>query len=170
MDVLVRAEQPQDTDAVREINTLAFGGTLEARLVDALRGAAGAISLVATTDGRAVGHILFTPITIDPPSTTKAVAGLAPMAVHPEFQRAGIGTRLVRAGLEECRRHGYAAIVVVGHPEYYPRFGFVQGHTKNLACEFEVPPEVFMVLELEAGALDGCRGVIRYRPEFAAFG
>jgi len=88
------------------------------------------------------------------------------MSVRPEYQRVGVGGQLVRTGLEECRRRGYSAVVVVGHPEYYPRFGFVPAETKGLECEFLVPREAFMVLELEAGALSRLAGVVRYRPEF----
>lgn len=169
MKIVVRAEQARDAADVREINEQAFGGPLEARLVDALRDSPEALSLVATVDERVVGHILFTPVTIDPPIAGRRIAGLAPMAVRPEVQRSGIGRALVRVGLEECRRGEYAAVVVVGHPGYYPRFGFVPGHTMNLDCEFPVPADVFMVLELEPGALAGCSGIIRYRPEFSAF-
>lgn len=90
------------------------------------------------------------------------------MAVRPEFQRRGIGSRLVRAGLEECRRAGYAAAVLVGHPGFYPRFGFSPAIAKGLKCEFPVPQDVFMVVELAAGALDGTAGLVRYPPEFVA--
>src|SRR6185436_6762753 len=115
-----------------------FGAPREARLVDALRGSPQSISLVATLDDRVIGHILFTPITIDPPTVVR-VAGLAPMAVRPTNQHQGVGGQLVQAGLEQCRQRGYAAVVLVGHPEYYPRFGFVPAHTKGLVCEFPVP-------------------------------
>ncbi len=164
-NVLIRHEEPSDAAQVREVNDLAFGTTTESRLVDALREAPGSISLVATVDSRVIGHILFTPVTIDSAIATRA-AGLGPMAVHPEHQRAGVGSRLVQAGLDECRRRGYRAVVVVGHPEYYPRFGFVPAHTKGLTCEFPVPPAVFMVLELDSGALTGVTGLVRYHPEF----
>jgi putative acetyltransferase len=162
----IRAERPGDADGIRDTNALAFGEPLEARLVDALRGAPGSLSLVAIDDGRVVGHIFFTPVTIEPP-VTRRMAGLAPMAVRPECQRSGIGSQLIRAGLEECRRHGYSAVVVLGHPEYYPRFGFVPAHTYGLTCEFPSPPEAFMAVELEAGALRGVRGLVRYMPQFA---
>ena len=168
MKISVRFEGPHDATAVREINEQAFGGLQEARIVDALRDSPDSISLVATVDERVVGHILFTPVTIEPHAARVRVAGLAPMAVRPEFQRSGVGSALVRAGLEECRGRGYAAVVVVGHPEYYPRFGFVPAHTKRLECEYPVPREAFMTIELEAGALTGRAGVVRYRPEFAA--
>jgi putative acetyltransferase len=165
-DVAIRPEEPRDEADVHETNEQAFGAPLEARLVDALRGSPGSISLVATLDDRVIGHILFTPVTIEPAAPVR-IAGLAPMAVRPEYQCKGVGTQLVRAGLHECRRLGYAAVVLVGHPEYYPRFGFVPAHTRNLACEFPVPPEAFMVLELDPGALAGSSGVVHYRPEFA---
>jgi putative acetyltransferase len=139
---------------------------LEARIVDALRGSPDSISLVATVDQRVVGHILFTPVTVEPPARIR-VAGLAPMAVRPEFQRAGIGSELVRAGLQECRRRGYAAVVVVGHPEYYPRLGFLPADTWGLKYVDPVPREVFMAVELDSGALTGCSGIVRFRPEFA---
>jgi putative acetyltransferase len=167
MNVSIRLAQSRDAADVRETNEQAFGSPLEARLVEALRGAPDSVSLVATMDDRVVGHILFTPVTIEPSATVR-VAALAPMSVRPIYQRQGVGSQLVRAGLEECRQRGYTAVVVVGHPEYYPRFGFVPAHTRSLDCEFPVPQEAFMALELDAGALTGLSGVVRYRPEFAA--
>lgn len=167
--VEIRLEQPGDVLGVRETNEQAFESPLEADLVDALRPTSDYLSLVAALEGRIVGHILFTPITMDPP-VDRRIAGLAPMAVRPECQRSGIGGRLIRAGLEECRRRGYAAVVVLGHPDYYPRFGFVPAQTFGVTCEFPSPPEAFMALELESGALSGAAGIVHYRPEFAAVG
>jgi putative acetyltransferase len=166
----VRFEQRGDEPGVRETNELAFGGPLEANLVDALResarrGTPEYLSLVAVIDGRVVGHILFTPVVIEPPAERR-IAGLAPMAVRPEHQRSGIGSQLIRAGLEECRRSGYSAVVVLGHPEYYPRFGFVPAHAFGLTCEFPSPPEAFMAMELEPEALGAIRGLVRYLPQF----
>ena len=165
----VRFEQPGDEAGVRETNELAFGEPLEAGLVDALRdslrGTPDYLSLVATIGKQVVGHILFTPITIEP-ARNCPIAGLAPMAVRPEHQRSGIGGQLIRAGLKECRRSGYSAVVVLGHPEYYPRFGFVPAHTFGLTCEFPSPPEAFMAIELEPKALGGIRGLVRYLPQF----
>ena len=163
---MVRFEEARDIDGVRETNELAFGTPLEARLVDALRGADHSLSLVATMDDRVVGHILFTPVNLEPANDAR-VAGLGPMAVRPAHQRAGIGGQLIRAGLDACRRHGYAAVVVVGHPEYYPRFGFVRADTWRLTCEFPVPPEAFMVCALEEDAGNRVSGLVRYLPEFA---
>ena len=163
----VRLEQPGDEPGIREVNEEAFGEPLEARLVDALRGTPDYLSLVATIADRVVGHILFTPIVIEP-LVDRRIAGLAPMAVRPGHQRSGIGSQLIRAGLEECRRSGYSAVVVLGHPEYYPRFGFVPAHTFGLSCEFPSPPEAFMALELVDSSLSGLSGLVRYRSEFSA--
>jgi putative acetyltransferase len=169
--ISVRLEQPDDASGIRETNELAFEGPLEANLVDALResavrGTPDYLSLVATLDERVVGHILFTVVTIEP-SVDRRIAGLGPMAVRPEHQRSGIGGQLIRAGLEECRRNGYVAVVVLGHPEYYPRFGFAPAHTFGLTCEFPSPPEAFMAIELKPGALSGGRGLVHYLPQFA---
>jgi putative acetyltransferase len=165
--MVVRVEQPGDAVGIRETNELAFESPLEAGLVDALRSAKDYLSLVATLDEQVVGHILFTPVTLEP-SVDLRIAGLAPMAVRPEHQRRGVGGKLIRAGLDECRRSGYSAVVVLGHPEYYPRFGFVPAHTFGLTCEFPSPPEAFMAIELDAGALSGIGGVVHYLPQFAA--
>lgn len=166
MSTVIRLESRGDEASIRETNELAFGSPLEARLVEALRETADYLSLVATLDGRVVGHILFTPVTIEP-AVDRRIAGLAPMAVRPEHQRSGIGGQLIRVGLEECRRSGYSAVVVLGHPEYYPRFGFAPAHTFGLTCEFPSPPEAFMAIELDAGTLNGIRGMVRYHAVFS---
>jgi len=163
----IRPEGSLDAAAVRIVNERAFGQPAEAALVDALRGVAGAISLVATIDARVVGHILFTPVQVGVEPSVPAI-GLAPMAVLPEYQRQGIGSRLVRAGLDACRSGGHAVVVVVGHPTFYPRFGFITGATAGLECEYDVPADAFMVLELRPGALALTRGLVRYRPEFSS--
>ncbi len=92
--------------------------------------------------------------------------GLAPMAVLPVHQRRGIGSSLVRAGLEACTQLGFAAVIVLGHAEYYPRFGFQPASRFALRCEYDVPDDVFMALELEAGILTGKTGTIQYHPAF----
>ena len=163
----IRAERAGDESAVRRVNELAFGRAGEADLVDALREAAGAqVSLVAADGGRIVGHILFSPVSIEPEDSSFAASGLAPMAVLPEWQRRGVGSALVRAGLDECRRAGRNAVVVLGHPGYYPRFGFVAASRFGLRCEYPVPDEAFMAAELAPGALAGRGGLVKYRPEF----
>ena len=165
IELAIRLERSGDEIAVRQVNERAFGRAAEASLVDSLRGSDGSISLVATTAGRVIGHIMFTPVTLDEVADVR-VAGLAPMAVLPEHQRAGVGTDLLRAGLAACREQDYAAVVVVGHPEYYPRFGFVPANGYGLQCEFPVPPEAFMVAVLDAQVLPELTGVVRYRREF----
>ena len=164
---IIRTEEPRDVDQIRVVNERAFGGPGEAALVDALRGTPGTLSLVAASGDRIVGHILFSFVRIDGAATTLVMSGLAPMAVLPECQRQGIGSQLVRAGIDACRSAGHDAVVVVGHPDFYPRFGFVLADTKALRYEHEVPREAFMVLELRPAALADTRGVVRYRPEFA---
>jgi len=166
MSVTIRPEEPRDIDHVRVVNERAFESPDEAALVDALRATPGALSLVAADGDRIVGHILFTPVQIESRAMAIRAVGLAPMAVLPEYQRRGIGSELVRRGLDMCRASGQEAVVVVGHPTFYPRFGFVPAFTKDLDCEFTVPRDVFMVLELRAGALASAHGVVRYRPEF----
>ena len=163
--ITVRAETAEDIPVIRRVNGLAFGQPGEAELVDALRAAARPyISLVAVSEGQVVGHIFFSPVTLESEDSA-FILGLAPMAVLPEYQRRGIGSRLVRAGLEECLRIGCDVVVVVGHSKYYPRFGFVPASQKGLKCEYQVPDEVFMVAELRPDALAG-RGLVKYRPEF----
>ena len=165
--ISVRPEQALDADAVRDINDKAFGSPAEGRIVELLRAAEESLSLVATKDDLVVGHILFTAVSIEP-AVGFRVAGLGPMSVLPEHQRSGIGSQLVRAGLETCRQHGYSAVVVVGHPEYYPRFGFEPAHSGGLTlADFDVPQDVFMVVELEAGVGERLKGAVRYRREFA---
>ena len=168
MKVYVRPEEPSDAPAVRRVNEQAFEGTLEADIVESLRGAEGVISLVAVRNDSVVGHIMFTPVTLASAPADLKVAGLGPMAVRPDLQRLGIGRQLVRDGLHHCRARGFKAVVVVGHPEYYPRFGFAPAHNWDLLYEHPLPREAFMAMELEPGVLVGQHGVVRYRPEFSA--
>ena len=164
----VRPERPEDRHAVRHVNERAFGRPDEADLVDRLREeVASYFALVALLDGEIVGHIAFTPVALDPPKPQLNARGLAPMAVLPAYQRTGIGTALVREGLAACRRSGADVVVVLGHPAYYPRFGFEPAAAFDLASEYDAPPEAFMVLELVPGALEGVEGTVQYH---AAFG
>lgn len=162
----VRAERARDRASVRALHRRAFGTEAEANLVDALREKARPlVSLVAQERGRVVGHILFSPVTLGGPAEPR-IMGLAPMAVAPERQRRGIGSALVRAGLEACRALGCDAVVVLGHPSYYPRFGFSPAARFGLGCEYEAPPEAFQLLELRPGALRGAAGTVRYHAAF----
>ena len=162
----VRPEISSDRAGVRAVNVAAFGGPAEASLVDILRERARpSVSLVAAGEGRVIGHILFTPVTLDG-HPDLPLLGLAPMAVAPGRQRQGIGTALVAAGLARCQDEGAAAVVVLGHPAFYPRFGFGPAAAYGLACEFPAPPDAFMVRELRAGALAGRPGLVRYHAAF----
>ena len=163
----VRPETPEDIESIRRVNEQAFGQKDESEIVTKLRERGVlTISLVAIQDGEIVGHIAFSPVDIETEGSSFKAISLAPMAVPPAYQRRGIGSQMVWAGLEECRRLGYEIVVVVGYPDYYPRFGFVPANPKGIGCEFEVPDEAWMVLELWEGALTGRRGKIRFQPEF----
>ena len=168
-DTLIRLEAVADVAAVRRVNEAAFAQPDEGRIVDAIRAAGAAtLSLVAVTGDTLVGHILFSPVTIATPAEARSAVGLAPMAVLPELQRCGIGSLLVRAGLERLRRERQPAVVVLGHPTYYPRFGFVPASRFGLRWELDCPDEAFMALELIGGSLAGLQGgVVRYRPELS---
>jgi putative acetyltransferase len=166
--VEIRDEASGDAEAIHRVNALAFGQPDEANLVDSLRAAGAALlSLVAVDAGRIVGHILFSPVSISSPAGDFAAVGLGPMAVLPDRQRLGIGSELVRRGLAALRNRGHGVVVVLGHPAYYPRFGFVRASTHKIRWEHDAPDEAFMVLELALGALAGRGGIVRYRSEFA---
>jgi putative acetyltransferase len=165
MNVLIREERPEDRLAVYEVNRRAFPTPAEADLVDALRPMADPlISLVAVLDGRVVGHILFTPVRVVGETGERTALGLAPMAVFPEFQSQGIGSRLVRAGLDACRALGYPAVVVLGHPDYYPRFGFEPAAPRGLHYKDASFDPYFFVIGLAPGALEGLSGWVEYLP------
>jgi len=165
--MLIRAEERRDWAAVHAVNVSAFETPAEANLVDALREQARPlVSLIAEDNGAIVGHIMFSPVSLSGHPALK-IMGLAPMAVAPEHQRKGIGSALVRAGLEQCKQLGLSAVVVLGHPAYYPRFGFSSCARFGIGCEYEVPEEVFMVVELQAGFLRGASGKVRYHAAFS---
>jgi len=169
MDIEIRDEKPGDVGPIWNVNKPAFGRVGEAALVDRLRQAGKiAVSLVAWMDVYAVGHILFTPVQIE--NCPAPAVGLGPMAVLPNFQRRGFGGRLIRAGLKRCREKGYGLVVVLGHPDYYPKFGFVPAGQYGLKCEFDAPPEAFMVRGLIPGVLEQTSGLVKYAKEFGDVG
>ena len=162
----IRAEKQKDWTSVYRVNTSAFETPAEANLVGALRAPTKPIlSLVAEVNGHIVGHIMFSPVVLSGHAELD-IMGLAPLAVVPEHQRKGIGSKLVGTGLQRCRKLGFGAVVVLGHPEYYPRFGFVSSRHFDIDCEYDVPQEAFMVVELEAGFLRGVSGTIKYHAAF----
>ncbi len=164
----IRQEDRADRAAVHAVNRAAFGTSAEAHLVDLLRPKAGKlVSLVAEVDDTVVGHVLFSPVSLSAHDNLN-IMGLGPMAVAPDHQRKGIGSALVREGLEQCKQLGCQAVVVLGHAEYYPRFGFVPAARYAIRSEFDVPEDVFMIAELVAGALRGASGVVRYDEAFGS--
>jgi putative acetyltransferase len=166
--MLIRSEEQKDWAAVHAVNVSAFETSAEANLVDALREQAQpVVSLVAEDKGAIVGHIMFSPVVL-PGHPELKIMGLAPMAVAPGHQRKGIGSALVRTGLEQCKQLGFGAVVVLGHPDYYPRFGFSPSTHFCIGCEYEVPEEVFMVVELQPGVLQGASGKVKYHAAFSA--
>lgn len=163
--VNIRSERPEDYEAIREVHRRAFPTGLEARLVDRLReDGAVLVSLAAFQEARLVGHILFSRLRIETESGAMPAAALAPVAVIPEEQRRGIGSALVRKGLESCRERGESIVVVLGDPDYYRRFGFSTEPARGLESPY--PAEYLMALELQPGALAGVRGYARYARAF----
>lgn len=163
-EIVIRPERPGDEPAIRRVNREAFGQPDEAALVDALRrGCPDLLSLVAVDRSEIVGHILFSPATIGEVEG----CGLAPMAVLPGRQRQGIGSRLVRAGVKLLRERGVPFVIVLGHPGYYPRFGFERASARGISAQWDVPDETFMILVFDEAVMRAVRGVARYRPELS---
>lgn len=163
----IRKEAPGDVPAIRRVNRLAFAQPQESRIVDQVRGnCRGILSLVAREGTQVLGHILFSPAVLKSGSVALRGMGLAPMAVHPDHQGRGIGSRLVITGLGHLLRKQCPFVVVLGHPAYYPRFGFDRASRFDIRSEWEVPDEAFMILPLDPSALRGISGIAKYRPEF----
>ena len=163
----IRPEILEDQASIHYVNQEAFGRNQEADLVDKLRKRGVlTVSLIAVQETAIVGHIAFSPVEIASEKSSFWALTLAPMAVLPSHQNKGIGSKLVIVGLQECLRLGHEIIVVVGHPNYYPRFGFVPANPKGIECEFEAPHEAWMIKELKEGALAGRQGKVRFQPEF----
>jgi putative acetyltransferase len=160
----IRKERANDVAAVRDLNRRAFGQDQESNIVDALRAnAATLLSLVATVHDRVVGHIMYSPLSIGGNVTG---AALGPMAVLPERQ--GIGSKLIEAGNRKLKNAGYPFIIVVGHADYYPRFGFRPASEHGITCEWDVPDDVFMLLVLNQAKMEGVSGLATYRHEFSS--
>jgi putative acetyltransferase len=165
VSIEIREERPDDVAAVRDLNRRAFGQDQESNIVDALRAnGAALLSLVATVDDRVVGHIMYSPLSVGDING----AALGPMAVIPERQRQGIGSKLVEAGNRKLKDAGCPFIIVVGHADYYPRFGFTPASEHGIKCEWDVPNDVFMLLFLDEAKMQGVSGLARYRHEFSS--
>lgn len=167
MNLTIRIERTSDHSAVYEVNRLAFGRVEEADLVERIRPLTSEItSMVAVLEDVIIGHVLFSPVTVQNNPGGIAAMGLGPVAILPDYQRQGIGTRLTEVGLRQCKLSGCKIVFVLGHPEYYPRFGF------RLAADggffFKDPgfDPYFFFLELEPGASSELSGEVRYLPPF----
>ena len=164
--MIIRVETDKDKTAIYNIHQSAFETSYEAELVDKLcEQAMPFISLVVEEGGKVVGHTLFTPVTLINHTELK-IMGLAPMAVLLKYQHKGIGSALVNAGLDQCTKLGYGAVVVLGHQEYYPRFRFIPAIRFGLSCEYDAPEDAFMCIELQKNYLHGATGKISYHPAF----
>ncbi len=168
MNIIIRKEEKKDYDDIFKVNKLAFGQDEESNLVSKIRSGKNFIpdlSIVAEINNRIVGHILFSKIEILGSSVFNTLA-LAPMAVTPEFQRQGIGSKLVKKGMEKAKELGFDSIIVLGHKDYYPKFGFVEASRWKIKCPYEVPDEVFMAIELTEKSLESKAGTVKYPDEF----
>jgi putative acetyltransferase len=164
----IRHELPRDYAVIAEVHKRALGQD-EARLVELLRKLKDVIAMVAVSGDQVVGHIMFTPMTVQHAPEGFRAIGLAPLSVVPEFQNQGVGSMLVRAGLAACRRANYDAVFVLGHTKYYPRFGFSRAKDYGLDNEYNAV-DAFMVMELKPGVLKTIRGLAKYAPEFREVG
>jgi putative acetyltransferase len=159
--IVIREELARDCVEIRRVNEAAFGRADEANLIEKLREPGDVLlSLVAEVDGEIVGHILFSRMTVETERGSIAAVALAPMAVTPGHQRKGVGSALVRRGLEVLRERGERVVLVLGHEHYYPRFGFSVEKARDLSSPF--PREAYMAMELAEGELEGVRGTVRY--------
>jgi len=166
---VIRPERENDILKIREVNDSAFGQKNEGILIERLRQTDNFIpelSLVAERNDEIVGHILFYPVIIRSATAKYHSLSLGPMAVSPEYQRQGIGSRLVKEGLEAAKTLGHKSVIVVGHPEYYPRFGFKPASQWKIKVPFDLPDEVFLALELVIDELKCKSGTVEYPEEF----
>ena len=169
MEIRIRTEAESDREAIREVNEQAFGRLREAEIVEKVRQSPGFVpelSIVAEREGQIVGHALFSEVKIEGADRSWNVLALGPIAVRPEFQKQGIGGQMMQAGLERAAELGYGVIVLIGHPTYYPRFGFIPGSRYGLRCAIPVPDEVFMARLLRPDGLDGIKGTVVFPPAF----
>jgi len=165
----IRPERPVDYPAIKIINDHAFGQTKEGLLIEKLRLEPAYIrdlSLVALINGKPAGHILFFPVNIVNGEKRIPSLSLAPMAVDPEFQNMGIGSKLVREGLLKAKASGFTSVVVLGHPTFYPRFGFFPASRWNISSPWDLPDDVFLAMELVKGALEGVSGRVVFSSVF----
>jgi putative acetyltransferase len=166
--IIIREERPEDIAAIRCVNLESFGRPQEANLIEMLRTNGGILlSLVATYDSQVIGHILYSPVTAGFSEKKIGGAGLGPMAVLPKYQRQGVGGKLIEFGITRLKQSGCPFIVVLGHADYYPRFGFRPASDYWLKCEWSVPDNAFMALVLDESKIRDLSGLAKYRAEFS---
>jgi len=168
-EIIIRYEQPGDEKAISKVNDLAFGQPNEGKLIEALRRRkefVDRLSIVAEYKADIIGHILFFPVSIRMEKGTRKTLSLAPLAVVPKYQGKGIGGKLILRGLKEARVLGFKSVVVLGHSDYYPRFGFTKASEWGIYCPFRAPDDTFMAIELVEGGLEGIRGTVIFPPEY----
>lgn len=167
--IVIRDESGQDQDAIWNVHCKAFGTEAEANLVNELRrGEYVEVSQVAESENTIVGHTLYSRISIHTSNGLIDALSLAPMAVLPSFQRQGIGSQLIESSLLRCKEHGHKIVLVLGHPDYYSRFGFSATLAEPLISPFG-GGDAWMALELVEGALSGIEGTVQYPPPFGNF-
>lgn len=168
--MIIRQEKPEDINDIHALNELAFGQPQEANIVDKLRiNCNSLLSLVAIENDNVAGHILFSPVKIEGQHGIIRGMGLSPMAVLPKIQRKGIGTQLVKSGIKNLKKIQCQFIIVLGHPEYYPRFGFERASLYGIKCQWEgIPDDAFMILWLDKSMMNPASGLAKYRDEFNA--
>jgi len=164
---LIRPVQAGDAAAIRHVHLTAFPTPAEADVVERLRGNGKAVlELVALDGDSVVGHIVFSPIALEPLAGTVGL-GLGPIAVMPDHEKHGVGRRLIQNGLAACRQWGAGFVVVIGDPPYYTRFGFEPAAKHGLRSEYDAR-DAFMVFKLESGALPPAGTLVKYSTEFSA--
>jgi putative acetyltransferase len=169
MLINIREERSEDIAMIRGVNIEAFGRSQEANLIEMLRTNGGILlSLLATNEDQIVGHILYSAVTVGSGERKIIGAGLGPMAVRPAYQRRGIGAKLIEFGTTRLKQSGCPFIVVLGHADYYPRFGFRPASDYGLKCEWSVPDNAFMALALDESKIGGLSGLAKYRAEFSS--
>jgi putative acetyltransferase len=163
--LVIRERRPSDDDAIKRVVDQAFGRDAESGLVEALRGSdLAAVELVATEENEIVGHMLMSALSVFVDDEPVPSLALAPLSVRPDLQGTGIGTALIDVGLDVARVREWQAVLVLGDPEYYPRFGFSAEAASHLDAPYS--GEAFMALELVEGALDGEDGLVVYPAPF----
>jgi len=169
MKIIVETETEDDYEQITRLHIAAFNGDAEAKLVEKLRKMpiyVSNLSLVAKYENRIIGHVLLYPIKINNGKEKNNSLALAPISVLPKFQHKGVGGRLIKKGVEEAQKLGFKSIIVVGHSEYYPRFGFKKASKYGISAPFDVPDTAFLAIELEKNGLKNCGGIVEYPREF----